>query len=179
MTNTKLIIKRVLLVLTPLPFLIFINNEKLNWCRTLYFILPTTAVSIYITLLNFPNIVKIAHTRPVYFDDLEDVNGASEEMKHKYQKIFVIILQILLTVIMSGMFYYYYSRYHNTTLSEIEILGVFGGYISILSKIERLIGKSLLSIVNYYKKSTPSFNGRLCSIQPHQRLMSELEMIPI
>ena len=156
--DNKLLLKRLSLIITPLPFLIFINKNGLDWCRTLYYILPTTAISIYVILLNFPNIVKIAHSKPVYFNDLEDINGASEKLKKKYQQIFVVILQILLTVIMSGMFYYYYSRFHNTTLSNLEILGVLGGYISLLSKIERLVGKSLLSILNYYKKSSPSLS---------------------
>lgn len=151
MTNnaTSHMCKRSLLIICPAPALVLIHINSLNWCRTMYYVIPATMISTFIILLNFPNIVKLAHSRPIYYDDLDTANV----VQAKYQQIFVISLQITITLIMSGMCYYYYNRFHNSTLTNMELLGVLGGYLSILMKVERVIGKILLTSLNHHMRS--------------------------
>jgi hypothetical protein len=153
--------KRMLLLLTLLPLLAFVPSHQYDVFRSLYFITPASSVAIYILLLNFPCIVARVHSRPLYYDDLEDDRYIDPAIKRRFQFIFVIILQITLTLIISGMIYYYYDRFHITRLSKIEIFGVLGGFISLLLKIENLIGKSVMVVLNLWKKWSPYLESEL------------------
>ena len=153
--HNKNLCKRILLIFACSPFLIFFNSEMFSWCRTLYFIIPSTALSTYIILLNFPSLIKIAHSRPIYYEDLEDDRYVNPHIKKKYQNFFNIIIHFFITILISSLCYYYYDRLHNTALSKIELLGVFGGILSMASKIERVIGKTVLSILNKIKVKSP------------------------
>jgi hypothetical protein len=149
------ICKRILLILTLLPFLAFIPSLKYDWCRSLYYILPISGIVVYVFLLNFPMIVTSIHTRPIYYDDLEDSRYIDQTIKKRFQFIFIVILQITVTLIISSMIYYYYDQFHYTELSKIEIFGVLGGFISLLLKIENMIGNSVLVGLNLWKNRSP------------------------
>jgi hypothetical protein len=148
------IIKRVLLLLVLLPFIAVIPYNQLAWSRNLYFIVPASGVGTYIILLNFPSLVKAVHSRPLYYDDLEDIRFVDYSVRRRYQFVFILILQITFTIIISGLIYYYYNRFHLTTLSNVEMFGVFGGCISLLLKIENNIGTAVLNIINLVKNKS-------------------------
>ena len=145
------IIKRCMLCLALLPLLTVVSYESMEWSRTLYFIVPASGVATYVVLLNFPLLVKQVHSRPLYYDDLEDDRFVDPLVRKRFQFIFICILQITLTLIISGLIYYYYDRWHNTNLSKIEVFGVLGGTISLLLKIENVIGKITLTFINLLK----------------------------
>lgn len=147
-----LIFKRIMLLLLCLPALPLINYEHLNWMRTAYYIIPVSGIATYILLINFPQIVKRVHTRPLYFDDLEDDRFVDPLVRKRFQFIFIIISQINLSLIMSALIFYYYDRLHNTELSRMEIVGIIGGFVALLSKAENIIGKITLSFMNMIKK---------------------------
>lgn len=144
-------IKRLFLILVLLPLIPILPYDKLNCINTLYYIIPTTGLSTYIILFNFPCIVERYHSRPLYYNDLEHNVSIDPVMKKRFQIIFVFILQIILTLLMSGLVYYYFDQFHTTGLSNMEIFGVIGGFISIMLKIENIIGKCILILVNIYK----------------------------
>lgn len=148
------IIKRIMMIFMFLPFIAIIPIPELEWSKSLYFLISASAVSTYVLLINFPSIVKKVHSRPLYYDDLEDGRYVAPAIRKRFQFIFVCILQITLTIIISGLIYYYYDRLHNTELSTIEIFGVLGGFISLLLKIENFIGKFTLACINIYKNRT-------------------------
>lgn len=148
------IIKRILLLFTLLPFIPVIPYDQLLWSHNLYFIIPASSIGTYIILLNFPSLVKSVHSRPLYYDDLEDIRFIDDSVRRRYQFVFILILQITFTIIISGLIYYYYNRFHLTTLSDMELFGVFGGCISLLLKIENNIGTAILNIINYIKNKS-------------------------
>ncbi len=148
-----LIIKRVMLILLALPALPLISYEPLNWLRTSYYIIPVSGIATYIVLINFPQIVKRVHARPLYYCDLEDARFVDPLIRKRFQFIFIIISQINLSLIMSVLIFYYYDRLHNTELSRMEIVGVIGGFVALLSKIENIIGKFTLTVMNFIKTS--------------------------
>jgi hypothetical protein len=133
------------------PFLSVIPYDEMSWSRTLYYIVPSTGLATYVILLNFPSVVQKVHSRPLYYDDLEDDRFVDPRIRKRFQFIFVCILQVTLTVIISCLIYYYYDRLYNTNLSKFEIFGVLGGSISLLLKIENVIGKVTLTIINMMK----------------------------
>jgi hypothetical protein len=147
--------KRLLLIFVLLPLLIFLPVHKYEWNKSLYFVIPTSIITIYVLLLNFPSLIAQIHSCPLYYEDLEDDRYIDPSIKLRFQIIFVVILQITLTLIISGMIYYYYDQFHITDLSKIEIFGVLGGFISLLFKIENIIGKSVLTSLNMWKKWSP------------------------
>lgn len=142
--------KRILLILLLLPLLPVLPYKSLEWSKTLYYIIPSSGVSTFVLLFNFPQIVSTIHKKPFYYDDL-DRNDLGFEMKRRYQLIFITILQITLTIVMSVVSYYYYDRFHNTTLSKMEIVGVLGGMLSLLLKIENIIGRMSLFLLKLCK----------------------------
>lgn len=148
-----LIIKRVMLILLALPALPLISYKPLDWLRTPYYIIPVSGIATYIVLINFPQIVKRVHARPLYYGDLEDARFVDPLIRKRFQFIFIIISQINLSLIMSVLIFYYYDRLHNTELSRMEIVGVIGGFVALLSKIENIIGKLTLTLMNFIKTS--------------------------
>jgi hypothetical protein len=152
------ITKRLLLIFTLLPILASIPYEPLEWSRSLYYLVPASGLTTFILLINFPQIVKKIHGRPLYYEDLVDEKYVDPLIKRHFQIIFICMLQITLTLIMTGLIYYYYDRLHNTELSKMEILGVLGGFISLLMKIENFIGNCTLSLLNICKDKSTTFD---------------------
>ena len=151
-------IKRLLLILTILPVLTAIPYEPFKWSRYLWYLVPASGLSTFILLINFPQIVKNIHGRPLYYEDLVDEKYIDPLIKKHFQIIFICILQITLTFIMTCLIYYYYDRLHNTELSRMEILGVLGGFISLLMKIENFMGNCILTMLNIYKNKSTTFD---------------------
>jgi hypothetical protein len=138
--NTKVFLPFCVLPFLPLFFVCL---------DTVFYILPSSFLAAYLFLLNFPCIIENIHTQPLYYQDLYH----EEEPHQLYQVYFLRITQVTMSVSVSSVVYYYYDQLHLTQLSKLEILGVFGGYFSLLLKIERVIGNSILSLVSRYKKA--------------------------
>lgn len=145
------VVKRCLLVTIVLPFIAGIPYNELAWSRSLVYISCTTSLAIYSLLLNFPSIVRRVHSRPLYYNDLEDDTYVDPAIRMRFQYLFIIILQITLSFIASILIYYYYDKMHTSTLSGIEMVGVLGGFVSLLLKLENFIGKIVLSTLNMWK----------------------------
>lgn len=144
-------VKRALLICVLFPFVCTIPFPELEWFRSLYYVIPASGIATYVLLLNFPCIVEKVHSRPLYFNDLEDNRDIEPSTQKRFQMIFVCILQITLTLLVAGLVYYYYDQFHSTGLSKMEIFGVIGGFVSLMLKIENVVGKFALTIVGLCK----------------------------
>lgn len=148
-STCRLCSKRLFLIFLPTPGLIFVPSFE--WAQTIYYITASVILSTYSILLNAPGIIHFLHGRPVYFEDLEDDMAADPRTKRRFQKAFEFSLTITLAILMGSLIDYYLDRYHNTILSGLELLGVFGGFLSLLSKCEDIIGQGLLFGLHCYK----------------------------
>jgi hypothetical protein len=144
-------LKKSLLIILLTPFISFIPLQQLDWSRNKYYNIVTISASVFVLLINLPIIVKQIHSRPIYYDDLEDTRFINTSVRKRFQLVFIFILQITLTCITAGLVYYYHDRLTTTNLSSIELFGVFGGFISLLLKIENIIGKLALTVINMLK----------------------------
>jgi hypothetical protein len=147
------LVKRFLLITIALPFLAGVPYPELDWARSLYYIVFTSSLATYALLLNFPSIVRRVHSRPLYYGDLADEKYVDPAIRKRFQHLFTFILQITLTVIISGLIYYYYDKMQVSILSDIEMIGVLGGFISLLLKLEHAVGKLALSCLNWWKNT--------------------------
>ena len=118
----------------------------------------------FILFWNFPSIVYMTSTKPLYYEDLfidekklpnYDVD---DEVKQKFQTIFVWILIITNTLFVGALSDYWLYK---TILVEstMEIIGVTGGIIKIFQLINNSLGRLMLTILRYYiKKANTRFN---------------------
>ena len=154
------IVKRVFLFTLLPPFVALIPHKSMDFTRNVYYTTITIIVASYVFLINFPAIIQMFHTRPLSFQDLEDPKYVNPAVRKRFQIIFIIMLQIFGAIMITGMADYYLYRYQQSSLSRFEILGVAGGFISLLSKIERLTGNALLTVLNHIKIRSPNAGPR-------------------
>ena len=55
-------------------------------------------ISVFIILLNFPFLSNFMHQKPIYFDDLQDDSACDEQIRQRFQRIFVFLINIFLTL---------------------------------------------------------------------------------
>jgi hypothetical protein len=142
--------KRLSLVFLPMPILVLVSEWE--WTRSIFYITPAVTLSSASILINFPKIIHLLHGKSVSFEDLEDEHAVDIIMKKRFQRTFEITITIALAVLMAVLIDYYLDRFQKTELSNLEILGVVGGFMSLLYKIEDFIGKLLLVGLHRYKR---------------------------
>lgn len=163
MARCRNISKRLLLVFIPTPAFAFVPNW--DWAQSIYYVTASVILSTISILLNFPKIIHFLHGRSVSYEDLEDENAVGTRMKRRFQRAFEITITATLAILMAALIDYYLDRFNNTELSSLEILGVIGGFMSLLHKIEDVIGKVLLVGLHCYKQE---FSPKLSSLDtPH------------
>lgn len=145
--------KWTLLVLTPIPFLYFIFPTL----HSVWYISIMSGVSFYIIVNVFKCIIPWLHSKPIYFDDLED--HMNPQYRDRFQQWFTRILQIMTSLICIALVWYYTQRYESTSLSALELLGVLGGFLSLMSKVEDYTGSFLLMGLNHYRRINSPFIG--------------------
>ena len=101
----------------------------------------------------------MAHAKPLHFIDLEDGDSLNPVVRKRFQSIFIIILQIFGAIIITVIVDYYLYKYESSQLSGFEVIGVAGGFISLLSKIECGLGNILLTSLNYIKITSPKLKS--------------------
>ena len=144
------ILKRLSLFIITCVFIPFIPNIN-PIVKSKYYVIPVCGISTYIILLNFPIIVENVHSKPLYYNDLENNLAIDLYTKQKFQIIFISIIRVTLSLLVIGILYYYYDRFNETNLSAVELFGILGGIYSLIFKIENVIGKSVLFLLNYFK----------------------------
>jgi len=141
--------KRLLMVFIPTPAFAFV--PEWDWAQSIYYVTASVILSTGAILLNFPKIIHFLHGKSVSYEDLEDEHAVEVRMKRRFQRAFEVTITATLAILMAALIDYYLDRFDNTELSTLEILGVIGGFISLLHKIEDIIGKMLLVGLHCYK----------------------------
>ena len=88
--------KRLLLLLFFLSFLIYLNGFFISEV----YIIGITFFLSWIFLYNFPFFSKFFHTKPVYYEDLEDTNNKinfNPAFRKRFQKIFIFIYRTIIS----------------------------------------------------------------------------------
>ena len=109
-------------------------------------------ISSYITILSllvcfrFPGIVQSLHSKPVYYEDLEDKFSLDSTVRNRYQRIFTIIQTIFLAISLGIVADFVIYKSHEVN-NYIELLGIIGGLLSILNDIMVQFGKFILGML--------------------------------
>ena len=154
MTNIY-ICKRSSLCLLPIqiiiPFAINLNDYLI------IYIMISSCVSSTILFINFPVLINILHTRPVYYEDILLIDRCIDN-PYELQNIFLYIngATSVCFVIISSI--YLYTKI-NTSAEIIDTIGIFGGLAIVYSKFQMYLGKAVLSILFYIKTSKYSDEG--------------------
>lgn len=140
--------KRVLLlfVLSFIPVGLF---EK---CRTVWYLTPISVVNAYFYLHNFPFVSRAMHTKPLYIEDLKDDDEIDENVKVRYQKYFMQMMHISLALMIGILVNYYFEQLKHTSLSWLELVGLFGGFWSLYTKCQDQIGKLIMLVLQKMKE---------------------------
>jgi len=110
------------------------------------------AVCAWIFLINFPVIVKSFHSRPTYYDDLEDDRYEDHYSRTQHQSIFVVTHQIVISVIVFILVFYYQYNYSKSNLSPFEAAGVLWSIAGMLYAGYNYIAKIVKGGVVLMKK---------------------------
>ena len=109
-------------------------------------------ISSYMTILSllvcfrFPGIVQSLHSKPVYYEDLEDKFSLDTEVRNRYQRIFTIIQTIFLAISLGIVTDFILYKSHLVG-NYIELLGIIGGLLSLLNDVMVQFGKFVLGIL--------------------------------
>ena len=136
-------IKRFCLLMVCLPFLSFLPYTPL---QTVAYTTLTTFIATYVVFVNFPVLIQIYHSSPLFYNDLADHSQDDPVAKERFQVVFIYFIQIFGALI-TGLDYIY--RYQSTKLTSFE-MGVVG-FLSPLSKIETITAKMFLTLLNTIK----------------------------
>ena len=151
--NCKLYCKKRRFLLLFYLLLIFIPYFKIFRNRIYLSIL--LFLLFWIFLYNFPYFSKYLHTKPIYYEDLNRKNNIvnlNNKDRKKFQKIFITVHQLTLTIAFICVFEYGFSRLEKTPLVFIELIALLGGFFNIYQRISSLIGTFLLKYLYYKKK---------------------------
>lgn len=109
----------------------------------------SVVLACYAVLYNHPSIVIWLHDCPIYFRDLENTTLLhTDPNRFKFQTIWLAIQRFTVSLAISVVCIYYKDLLKHTSLNWLEILGFFGGFISLLYRIVDPVGNILLYVLN-------------------------------
>jgi hypothetical protein len=101
------------------------------------------------------------HTKPVYFENLYDAKNISLSGKIKYQRIFMHIMNVVLSAQICILFNYALYQAKKTDITLIHIMQMIGSLWGFNASAQATIGSSLLAILHFSKeKKSPAYNLR-------------------
>lgn len=158
------------LLLVPLFLtLTFVFQDQ----KGIFYIPFICGISALIVFLNFPSIVIMLHSRPIYYDDLimKNYEGEgyiyNEDFRKKYQKIFKWIVSVSSSIMVSftvELWFFRDSMFINQgqgqdspstsdkAVNAFVVLGIIGGLFRIYYGAAMLLGRLLLSLLKRLKK---------------------------
>lgn len=148
--NKVLSLFKKFLLIIPISGITIISvmpQMRLNY----YLVTTFLSSSVYIVLLNFPILSNIMHTKPIYYEDLEDSDVEEHSEKRSYQILFDIIIQPPLAIFVAILSAYLIYRVKHSNLSPFEVVGIVGGNISIYGRAQKWIGQILLFYLKWRK----------------------------
>jgi uncharacterized membrane protein len=143
------LIKKMLLVIpiTGAVVLGVLPEMRLNY----YLVTTFLSSSVYILLLNFPTLGSVMHTKPIYYEDLEDSDVEEHSERRVYQHLFNNVIQPPLAVFVAILSAYLIYKVKHSQLSPFEIVGIVGGNISMYGKAQKWIGQILILYLKWKK----------------------------
>jgi hypothetical protein len=147
--DNYILIKRFFLIFIVMPVLIFVPN--FYWARNIYYINFSVIFSTLAILGNFPKIIHFFHAKPVTYDDLEDENAVTLRTRKRFQKVYLFIVAIIFSIIITGVLDYYLDRFNNTSLSNKDKFALVGGFISLTLRLGNIATKFLLEFLHCSK----------------------------
>ena len=142
--------KRILFILFIMPFIPFIPGAEILDNGIYYSVM--LGICAYIFLINFPVVIKMFHSRPTYYNDLEDNRHRDYHSKKQHQSMFVVTNQILIAFIITVMVFYYQYRYSKSGLNWFEASGVLWSVAGMLFSGYKFVAKIVKSWTAYRKK---------------------------
>lgn len=144
----NLVIRKGALMLIPLVLgaLLFVPV-----LQNFYYITGMAMVSSFVLFHIFPQLCTMTHRKPIYFEDLVADTHVDSKMRFKFQKYFAVIQSLLLSVFVASLVDYLIYRLQTTQLSKQEMLGLFGGLLSILNEAQNWSGRFLLKVLVWRK----------------------------
>lgn len=114
--------------------------------HSLYIGLGAGTVSI-ITLILWPYFTFNMHRTPLYVEDIEKSNNPT------LIRWFKLLLTLSTSVGLGIVVEFAWERFHNDNeIRLVEVLGVFGGLMTLFSKIHMFTGNVLLGFFGYLSK---------------------------
>jgi hypothetical protein len=139
----------LIFLFSPIFIILSKYYEIFSFASSAYYIIPSCSLFSTAILINFPKILHILHSKKVTIEDLQDVRSMNKKIKNRFIYIFEISLTFMLTIVISLVVYSYLDKFRSNHF--IENLGILGGLLTLISKIESIIGKILLSILKKYR----------------------------
>ena len=112
-----------------------------------------TVINLIILFYNFPFLVNIFHTTPVYYEDIEIIEKTTGTKTNSLQNTFCFVNGIFNIIFVIIVYDYLYFRYlKDNKTNTVETLGIIGGFLTIYYKLQTYFGKLLLTILYHIKK---------------------------
>jgi len=147
--NTCKIRFNQLMYYTQVPFTLglvivpIINNEyTLN-----YLLVPICYfLASLIVFLNFPIIVEVLHSKPLYLENLTDNTPQLNRFKNSYK----FVMNICLAIVVGGISEYVIIQ-GISSKPIVELFAIIGGNMALFMKIQHIVGKTLLYVCHCFK----------------------------
>lgn len=136
-----------ILLVTPLLVELFYPNTILFGC--------SVALSVAIIVYFCEWIPLYLHSRPLYYEDLENDLAIQDRARKKFQVYFLRLQQIILVASVTLTALYYRDRYQHEEFHLWIFISAIGGFNAFVAQILDPLGKILLQLVNTYRLASP------------------------
>lgn len=102
--------------------------------RTRLYMVPCAVAVVYIFLNQYPECARRASRRKLTYEDLEDFRDADTELRKRFQVVFTRVQQAG-GALCAGIVVMYGFHVLDNDQSVFEIIGVFGGLLSLYARI--------------------------------------------
>ena len=112
--DLSIICKKFLLILPIITIILFIISKNLLFNKLFITIIIT--INFIIIFINFPMLINILHTTPVYYEDLQMISYSTTINTNKLQNIFSILNGTTSAIFLSILFNYIIENINKTDL---------------------------------------------------------------
>lgn len=95
------------------------------------------------------------HSRPLYYEDLENNQALQPQSRRKFQNYFLRLQQVIIVLSVTLTALYYRDKYQHEDFHLWVLLSAVGGFNAFIAQILDPLGKILLQVVNTYRLASP------------------------
>ena len=92
------------------------------------------------------------HTTPVYFENLHDPGPRTKKEQERYQRIFMHIMNVFLTILLCTLFNYAIYQTDRIPITPLAVLTILGSICGLHSKVQSNVGSVLMAILHFSKE---------------------------